>query len=192
MSTPPTSGPGMSTGAKVMLTLMLLICVAVIGTLIGGVASFRALQSPGTTTVVPEPSPSSVAESYAPVADDTEVTDTEEEASAVESYESASSTASASASSSATTTTRTTAPEGVTVIVSDQQPGEFRNLGVSGPTSAEFAQQVQRDYLASSDEGTVTLQSFSPVTGRTITMTCSPQGDYVLCTGGANANVYLW
>lgn len=32
----------------------------------------------------------------------------------------------------------------------------------------------------------------SPVTGRTYTMTCAPEGKLVTCTGGENAVVYVY
>ena len=192
MTTPPPPVTGMPTGAKVVLALLILICVAVIGTLIGGFSSFRALQSPTATTespattVLAEPSPTSVAPSYTPATAETVIT-TSERSSTTRSKAATTTSASVPAAP-----TFAPIPAGVTPLVSDQAPGSYHNLGVSGPTSAEFAQQVQRDYLATPNQGTVTLQSFSPVTGRTIAMTCSNQGEYVLCTGGANANVYLW
>lgn len=56
-------------------------------------------------------------------------------------------------------------------------------------TSCPFAEEVRRAYAASES---ATVVATSPVTGRTYTMTCTPQGQLVACSGGENALVYVY
>lgn len=79
--------------------------------------------------------------------------------------------------------------------------GDFNNIYTSPPgsssyTSEEFAQAV-RDafvdaYLDSDDmETNHVLDVHSPVTNQSYEMTCRDNGDYIHCTGGNDANVYI-
>lgn len=78
---------------------------------------------------------------------------------------------------------------------------ECRNLG-SGPydsvavgssvTSCEFAESVWSQYVSSGAlGGSTTVRAYSPVTGRSYTMSCSG-GAVVTCTGGNNAVVHIY
>ncbi|WP_138998929.1 serine/threonine protein kinase [Rhodococcus zopfii] len=59
-------------------------------------------------------------------------------------------------------------------------------------TSCEFAEEVRAAYLRQGvRNGTVSIDAYSPVTGRTYTMTCSGSA-VVTCTGGNDAVVYLY
>jgi serine/threonine kinase PknH len=62
-----------------------------------------------------------------------------------------------------------------------------------GPdTSCPFAENVQRAYLNSVDQGNGgTVTAVSPVTGQTYTMQCT-DGSPVVCTGGTNAVVEFY
>ncbi|WP_425310098.1 hypothetical protein AADG42_15605 [Ammonicoccus fulvus] len=58
-------------------------------------------------------------------------------------------------------------------------------------TSCPFAESVRAAYgMQSVRDSVVTVQAWSPVTGKNYTMTCSGSG-LVTCTGGTNAVVYL-
>lgn len=62
----------------------------------------------------------------------------------------------------------------------------------SGVTSCEFAEEVRSEYLRQGVRGgVVSVDAYSPVTGRTYTMTCSGN-TVVTCTGGNDAVVYLY
>ena len=72
--------------------------------------------------------------------------------------------------------------------------GEYQRVWASGATSEDFAQVVHRQWLAEyRDTGRMnnTVQAYSSATGRNYTMTCRDAGQYVHCTGGDNANVYI-
>lgn len=64
----------------------------------------------------------------------------------------------------------------------------------SAATSAEFAQAV-RDAVAlnylENDEISGQVTAHSPITGASYSMNCQDNGDYVTCTGGNNAVVYI-
>lgn len=72
--------------------------------------------------------------------------------------------------------------------------GDFNNVYKSGPTSDAFALAVRDDFveqfLATGDTSAV-LNTYSSVTGTTYQMDCRDNGDYVHCTGGNDANVYI-
>jgi hypothetical protein len=62
----------------------------------------------------------------------------------------------------------------------------------SNVTSCEFASAVRSSYLsAGGDGGSKVVRAYSPVTGRSYTMSCSG-GSVVTCTGGDNAVVYIY
>ena len=60
------------------------------------------------------------------------------------------------------------------------------NVGVSGPTSCEFATSVRYTFTAFNTNFT----AFSPKTGLSYTMSCT-SGDQIVCRGGNNAIVYI-
>ena len=74
-------------------------------------------------------------------------------------------------------------------------PGDF-NLAYAGTgvTSCPFAQAVRDSFVehfldTGNTSGTIT--AYSTVTGRSYTMTCTDDGDYVTCRGGNNAVVHI-
>ena len=73
--------------------------------------------------------------------------------------------------------------------------GNFDNVYTgSSVTSQEFAQQVRVafvDYHLATGQTAGTITAYSPVTGLSYSMNCSDNGDYVTCTGGNNAVVYI-
>ncbi|MGW5314970.1 protein kinase domain-containing protein [Nocardia thailandica] len=66
----------------------------------------------------------------------------------------------------------------------------------SSVTSCGFAEAVRSAYAAGGTDqsrgGPRSVVATSPVTGRTYTMTCTPDGKVVTCTGGDNAVVYVY
>ena len=73
--------------------------------------------------------------------------------------------------------------------------GKFENAYVgSSVTSSEFASEVQKSFLIQyqlSKSTTQTLHVVSPVTGQLYEMNCTDNSQYVTCTGGINAVVYI-
>lgn len=73
--------------------------------------------------------------------------------------------------------------------------GKFENAYVgSSVTSSEFASEVQKSFLIQyqlSKSTTQTLHVVSPVTGQLYEMSCIDNSQYVTCTGGINAVVYI-
>lgn len=61
-------------------------------------------------------------------------------------------------------------------------------IGAGANTSCAFAQNVANAYYDSG--GQTTLDVYSPTTGQTYTMTCTP-GSPTICRGGNNASVYV-
>lgn len=103
-----------------------------------------------------------------------------------------------------TTTPETTAPRPASVpgeatpvnsaARGNNASGEYQRIWASGATSDDFAQVVHRQWLAEyreSGQANSTIQAYSPTTGKNYTMTCRDAGEYVHCTGGDNANVYI-
>ncbi|MFE3541483.1 protein kinase [Nocardia sp. NPDC059177] len=87
-----------------------------------------------------------------------------------------------------------TLPAGAQPCESGSAGGTFGNAAVGNTvTSCPFAEAVREAY-ASGGSGTATrpVVATSPVTGRTYTMTCTPEGKLVTCTGGENAIVYVY
>ncbi len=57
-------------------------------------------------------------------------------------------------------------------------------------TSCSFAMNVAGEY--GSNPGATTISAFSPTTGKSYTMTCSPwSGGGTVCRGGNNAAVFI-
>lgn len=78
--------------------------------------------------------------------------------------------------------------------ISNSPAGSYANVYTAGPTSDSFALAVTRDFVAargSKTSGTTVVNTYSPVTGYTYTMSCYDNGSYVHCTGGNNAHVYI-
>lgn len=98
---------------------------------------------------------------------------------------------------STTTTGRTSNPNlpaGLVPVSTGRDNGHYANVYKSGPTSDSFAISVANDFNAargSKERGITTVDTYSPVTGITYTMTCNDNGEYVHCTGGNNANVFI-
>jgi len=80
-----------------------------------------------------------------------------------------------------------------------QAPATFSNCGgdaasggisVNSVTSCPFAENVESAWDSSGDSGSGTVTAYSPVTGQTYTMYCTPSDTgYEVCTGGNNAYV---
>lgn len=78
----------------------------------------------------------------------------------------------------------------------DQKPsGDFNNVYTgSDLTSEAFAQSVRDAYVDNyleTDQLDATVKAYSSVTGQTYTMKCDDNGQFVTCTGGNNAIVYI-
>ncbi len=86
-----------------------------------------------------------------------------------------------------TTTTTSSATPNVASETSDKTSCG-NGLYVGPDTTCEFAQNVEDAY---DDNGVGSYDVYSPVTGDSYWMTCSPDGSEVACTGGNNASVYF-
>jgi hypothetical protein len=63
-------------------------------------------------------------------------------------------------------------------------------ISVNSVTSCPFAENVESAWDSSGDSGSGTVTAYSPVTGQTYTMYCTPSDTgYEVCTGGNNAYV---
>ncbi|BAU96845.1 hypothetical protein N24_2583 [Corynebacterium suranareeae] len=73
--------------------------------------------------------------------------------------------------------------------------GDLNNVYTgSASTSTEFAQAVRDAFVnhyLETDELSGQVTATSPVTGGNYTMNCTDNGEYVTCTGGNNAVVYI-
>lgn len=74
--------------------------------------------------------------------------------------------------------------------------GDLNSVWKSGPTSDSFALAVRDAYVdayldGDEDEFNHVVEAYSDVTGTSYTMTCRDNGQYVHCTGGNDANVYI-
>ncbi|MCA2206644.1 serine/threonine-protein kinase [Nocardia rosealba] len=87
-----------------------------------------------------------------------------------------------------------TLPAGAQPCESGSASGSFSKAAVGNTvTSCPFAQAVREAYAGGgSASGAREVVATSPVTGRTYTMTCTPAGKLVTCTGGENAVVYVY
>ncbi|MFB7875518.1 protein kinase [Nocardia sp. NPDC056064] len=85
-----------------------------------------------------------------------------------------------------------TLPAGAQPCESGAGGGAFGKAAVGNSvTSCPFAEAVRQAYAAGGT-GARSVVAASPVTGRTYTMTCAPEGKLVTCTGGENAVVYVY
>lgn len=103
-----------------------------------------------------------------------------------------------------TTSTTKAAPTSVTLPAgaancTNGQPvtGSFTQSATgSSVTSCGFAEAVRKAYAESAatnvSRSSRSVVATSPVTGRTYTMNCVPDGPLVTCTGGENAVVYVY
>ncbi|WP_394358734.1 protein kinase domain-containing protein [Nocardia canadensis] len=87
-----------------------------------------------------------------------------------------------------------TLPAGAQPCESDSAGGAFGKAAVgTAVTSCGFAEAVRAAYVSGGTApGPRPVVAASPVTGRTYTMTCTPEGKLVTCTGGENAVVYVY
>ncbi|WP_373861279.1 serine/threonine-protein kinase [Nocardia caishijiensis] len=87
-----------------------------------------------------------------------------------------------------------TLPAGAEPCESGSGSGNFSKAAIGNSvTSCPFAQAVRQAYAGGgSASGPREVVATSPVTGRTYTMTCTPAGKLVTCTGGDNAVVYVY
>ncbi len=87
-----------------------------------------------------------------------------------------------------------TLPAGAQPCESGAASGAFGKAAVGNSvTSCPFAEAVRQAYAAGgTGAGARSVVAASPVTGRTYTMTCAPEGKLVTCTGGENAVVYVY
>lgn len=87
------------------------------------------------------------------------------------------------------------APSWAAAVDTGYSLGTYKNTYKSGPTSNTFARAVRDSFVShyiSYGSTNATLNVYSAVTGHTYTMYCSDQGSHVHCSGGNNANVYLY
>ncbi|MFF0358162.1 protein kinase [Nocardia sp. NPDC003269] len=87
-----------------------------------------------------------------------------------------------------------TLPAGAQPCESGAAAGAFGKAAVgTAVTSCGFAEAVRAAYVSGGTApGPRPVVAASPVTGRTYTMTCTPEGKLVTCTGGENAVVYVY
>ncbi len=94
--------------------------------------------------------------------------------------------------------TSVTLPAGATNCTNGQPvSGSFTHSATgSSVTSCGFAEAVRKAYAESAatnvSRSSRSVLATSPVTGRTYTMNCVPDGQLVTCTGGENAVVYVY
>ncbi|MGW5725685.1 protein kinase domain-containing protein [Nocardia beijingensis] len=109
-------------------------------------------------------------------------------------------TSSPSATSTSTKPSQVTLPAGAKACGQGQAAtGAFTQSATGTPvTSCAFAEEVRRAYAALGQAQNATrdaprsVVATSPVTGRTYTMNCLPEGQLVTCSGGENAVVYVY
>ncbi|WP_432420331.1 protein kinase domain-containing protein [Nocardia neocaledoniensis] len=87
-----------------------------------------------------------------------------------------------------------TLPAGAQPCESGAAGGAFGKAAIgSTVTSCGFAEAVRAAYASGGTAaGPRSVVATSPVTGRTYTMNCTPEGKLVTCTGGENAVVYVY
>ncbi|MGS2805714.1 protein kinase domain-containing protein [Nocardia sp. MW-W600-9] len=87
-----------------------------------------------------------------------------------------------------------TLPAGAQPCESGTASGAFGKAAVGTTvTSCGFAEAVRAAYVGGGTApGPRPVVAASPVTGRTYTMTCTPEGKLVTCIGGENAVVYVY
>ncbi|MFI2279693.1 serine/threonine-protein kinase [Nocardia beijingensis] len=109
-------------------------------------------------------------------------------------------TSAPSATSTSTKPSQVTLPAGAKACGQGQAAtGAFTQSATGTPvTSCAFAEEVRRAYAAlgqaqnATRDAPRTVVATSPVTGRTYTMNCLPEGQLVTCSGGENAVVYVY
>ncbi|WP_434090400.1 protein kinase domain-containing protein [Nocardia beijingensis] len=109
-------------------------------------------------------------------------------------------TSAPSATSTSTKPSQVTLPAGAKACGQGQAAtGAFTQSATGTPvTSCAFAEEVRRAYAALGQAQNATrdvprsVVATSPVTGRTYTMNCLPEGQLVTCSGGENAVVYVY
>jgi serine/threonine-protein kinase len=109
-------------------------------------------------------------------------------------------TSSSPATSTSAKTTPVTLPPGAKPCGQGQAAsGTFTQSATGTPvTSCAFAEAVRSAYAANgaaqnaTRDAPRTVVATSPVTGRSYTMTCLPEGPLVTCSGGENAVVYVY
>lgn len=86
-------------------------------------------------------------------------------------------------------------PSWASAVDTGYTAGSYKNTYKSGPTSDSFARAVRSTFVQNytrTGATNATLEVHSSVTGRNYTMHCSDESSYVHCSGGDNANVYLY
>ncbi|WP_435828908.1 protein kinase domain-containing protein [Nocardia beijingensis] len=109
-------------------------------------------------------------------------------------------TSSPSVTSTSAKPSQVTLPAGAKACGQGQAAtGAFTQSATGTPvTSCAFAEEVRRAYAAlgqaqnATRDAPRTVVATSPVTGRTYTMNCLPEGQLVTCSGGENAVVYVY
>lgn len=116
------------------------------------------------------------------------------------------STRAPSSTSAARATSTSVKPTPVSLPAGAQPCGEGRAASGSftqsatgtAVTSCAFAEEVRRAYAElgtaqnAARDAPRTVVATSPVTGRTYTMSCQPEGQIITCSGGENAVVYVY
>ncbi|MGK8509430.1 protein kinase domain-containing protein [Nocardia asiatica] len=108
--------------------------------------------------------------------------------------------ASSSARSTSAKATPVTLPAGAKPCGPGQASSGAFTQSATGTvvTSCAFAEEVRRAYAElgtsqnSARDAPRTVVATSPVTGRTYTMNCQPEGQLITCSGGENAVVYVY
>ncbi|WP_269821872.1 protein kinase domain-containing protein [Nocardia asteroides] len=182
----------------VLATVVVLLAIAVVGTIgwqrfAGGDSAVPSAAGPNATAVAPTAGLTGAAAPTGPA------TTTRPDPTTTTAPTSSTTTGSSTTSASRTSTTSATTSAGAVSLPAGASPCEqgsastpySRTATGSGATSCGFAEAVQEAYSAAG--GTPqSVEAISPVTGRRYTMTCTPDGKVVTCTGGDNAVVYVY
>ncbi|MFC8043907.1 protein kinase [Nocardia sp. NPDC057353] len=183
----------------VLATVVVLLALAVVGTIgwqrfAGGDSSAPSAAGPNATAVAPTAGLTGAAAPTGPA------TTTRPDPTTTTAPRSSTTTGSSSTTSaSRTSTTSATTSAGAVSLPAGASPCDqgsastpySRTATGSGATSCGFAEAVQEAYSASGG-ASQSVEAVSPVTGRSYTMTCTPNGTVVTCTGGDNAVVYVY
>lgn len=184
--TPARSPGNRGSGAVItLLALLLAIIVAAVVWLFTGFGGDGSAEStaPATDVTVTETAPGMPETIVSPTADATTAESTSETPSALP----------------VGRPTQPALPAGATpandAAASDTDAGDLNNVYTgSAQTSAEFAQSVRdafvTGYLESGQLGGQ-VRVASPVTGERYLMSCEDNGEFITCTGGDNAIVYI-
>ncbi|MFC8527019.1 protein kinase [Nocardia sp. NPDC057227] len=183
----------------VLATVVVLLAIAVVGTIgwqrfAGGDSAVPSAAGPNATAVAPTAGLTGAAAPTGPA-----TTTRPDPTTTTTAPTSSTTTGSSTTSASRTSTTSATTSAGSVSLPAGASPCEqgsastpySRTATGSGATSCGFAEAVQEAYSAAG--GTPqSVEAISPVTGRRYTMTCTPDGKVVTCTGGDNAVVYVY